>query len=156
MSEHKKNLIVDIAALLIYAVVANPAFTGIGLHEWLGLGVFVVFLVHVAMHTDWVVEACKTAFKQPSFARTGNMVLGVLMLVVFMVCVVSGLLVSGDVLPTLGFYAEGYYFWGPLHAASAKFLLALLLVHIAVHWKWIVLLFKKKGVARKNTANKDE
>ncbi len=148
MSEHKKNLIVDIAALLIYAVVANPVLTGISLHEWLGLGVFVVFLVHVAMHTDWVIDTCKAAFKQPSFARTGNVILDVMILVVFMVCMVSGLLVSGDVLPALGFFAEGYYFWGPLHAASAKFLLALLLVHVAVHWRWIVLFFKKKGVGK--------
>ncbi|MCI8306359.1 MAG: hypothetical protein HFJ69_07270, partial [Enterorhabdus sp.] len=28
---------------------------------------------------------------------------------------------------------EGYYFWGPLHAASAKVLLALLVVHGALN-----------------------
>ena len=33
-----KNLAVDAVALAVYAVVANPAVTGIALHEWLGLG----------------------------------------------------------------------------------------------------------------------
>ena len=49
------------------------------------------------------------------------------------VVVLSGLMESGTVLPAFGFYAEGYYFWGPLHAASAKVLLALLVVHGALN-----------------------
>ena len=49
------------------------------------------------------------------------------------VCVTSGVMVSGAVLPTLGLYAEGYYFWNPLHAVSAKVLLALLLIHLFIN-----------------------
>ena len=135
-------MLVDVIALAIYAAVANPGATGIGMHEWLGLGVAVVFLVHVALHWDWLVDAFRTAFGRPSLARTGNLVLDALILVAFMVCTVSGLLVSGDVLPAFGYYAEGYYFWGPLHAASAKLVLALLLVHVMMHWRWITSFFK--------------
>ena len=40
-------------------------------------------------------------------------------------------------LPALGLYADGYYFWDPVHAFSAKLLLALIIVHIVVHWRWI-------------------
>lgn len=148
MYENMKNLVVDAVALLVYAVVSNPALTCVGFHEWLGLGIFVVFLAHVAMHWDWCADAAKTAFSRPSLARTGNLVLGVLLLVSFMVCTVSGLLVSGDVLPAFGLYAEGYYFWDLLHAASAKLLLTLLLVHVAVHWRWLVSFFRKKGADR--------
>ena len=64
------------------------------------------------------------------------------------VCAVSGVMVSGAVLPAFGLYAEGYFFWDPLHAASAKVLLALLLVHVAVHWRWLAGLFGK-GKKRK-------
>ena len=146
MGERGKNLIVDLIALAIYAVAANPALTGVGFHEWVSLGVFVVFLVHAALHVDWVLDVVKGAFSRPSAARTGNLVLGALILVVTMTCAVSGLMVSGAVLPTFGLYAEGYYFWGPLHAASAKLVLALLLVHVVVHWRWIVGFLKKKGI----------
>lgn len=146
MSEFKKNLVIDVVAIVVYAVVANPALTGIGLHEWLSLGVFVAFLVHVAMHVDWVVDACRSGFGQGGLARTGNLVLDVLILVVFAVCVVSGLMVSGALLQAFGVYATGYFFWDPLHAASAKALLALLLVHVVAHWGWIShMVFRKKG-----------
>lgn len=139
----RRNLAVDLVALAVYLVAANPAITGIGLHEWLGLGALLAFLVHAAMHVDWALEALRGSLARPSWARTGNLALDLLVVVAFMACAVSGLLVSGAVLPALGLYAEGYYFWDPLHAASAKLLLALLLVHVVVHWKRIVRFFKR-------------
>lgn len=126
----KRNLAIDLIALLVYLVVATPAITGIGVHEWLGLGVLVVFFAHIAV----------ALARKP---RVGNFALDALILVVLAVVVVSGLMVSGAVLPAFGYYAEGYYFWDPLHAVSAKVLLALLLVHVVAHWKWIVAWFKK-------------
>lgn len=150
----KRNLIVDALALLVYLVVANPLFTGIGVHEWIGLGLLVVFFVHCALHTDWVVDAIHSTFSSPSWTKTGNLALDALILAAFMVVTVSGLMVSGAVLPTFGLYAEGYYFWDPLHAISAKVLLALLLVHVVVHGKWFVL-FIKKGRGNNDAGRND-
>ena len=138
----RRNLAIDIAALAVYLVAANPAVTGIGIHEWLGLGMLVIFFVHAAMHVDWVIEAVRGSFVRLSWARTGNAVLD--LVAVVMVVMVSGVMVSGAVLPALGLYADGYYFWDPLHAMSAKLLLALMLVHVAVHWPWFAKVFKKR------------
>lgn len=139
----KKNLAIDAAALLVYLVVANPSLTGVGLHEWLGFGVLAVLFVHVLVHVDWCVDAVRSSLQHPTWARTGNLVVDVLALVAFVVVTVSGVMVSGAVLPAFGLYAEGYYFWDPLHAVAAKALLALLLVHVVAHWKWIAGAFKK-------------
>ena len=139
----KRLLIVDMVALVVYLVVANPVFTSIAVHEWLGLAVFVVFVVHCAQHADWVVETLRTLFRNPTPARIGHFVVDALLVVAFMICTVSGLLISGAVLPTFGLFAEGYFFWDPLHAASATLLLALLLIHVVVHWRWIARLFRK-------------
>ena len=46
-------LVVDALALVLYVVVSLPALTGVGVHEWLGLGVGVVLLVHGAQHVDF-------------------------------------------------------------------------------------------------------
>lgn len=145
----RKSLAVDAACLLVYLVAANPAVTGIGVHEWVGIGVLLAFLVHVAMHVDWVVESVKSAVARPSWVRTGNLVLDALIVVAFMTVTVSGLMVSGAVLAAFGLYADGYYFWDPLHATAAKVLLALLLVHVVAHGKWLVGFFKnRKGEHR--------
>ena len=69
--------------------------------------------------------------------------LDALIVVGFMVATVSGLMVSGTVLQVLGLYVPGYFFWDPLHAIAAKLLLALLVVHVAVHARWIVRMARK-------------
>lgn len=139
----KKNLAIDVAALAVFLAVANPALTGIGVHEWLGLGMLLVFFVHALLHADWAVEALRGSIARPSWGCTGNLVLDALIVVALMAVTVSGIMVSGAVLPTFGWYAQGYYFWDPLHAMSAKALLALLLVHVVVHGTWLARVFKK-------------
>ena len=125
----KKNLAIDVAALAVFLAVVNPALTGIGVHEWLGLGMLLVFFVHALLHADWAVGALRGSIA--------------LIVVALMAVTVSGIMVSGAVLPTFRWYAQGYYFWDPLHAMSAKALLALLLVHVVVHGKWLARVFKK-------------
>lgn len=139
----KKNLVIDALALGVYAVVANPVLTGITVHEWAGLGLAAVFLVHAAAHADWAADALRSARREPSWVRTGNLVLDALIVVSFMVVTVSGLMVSGAVLQAFGLYVPSYYFWDPLHAVAAKVLLALLLVHVVVHARWIVRMLRK-------------
>lgn len=141
----KRCLLVDAVALVVYALVANPALTGIPFHEWAGLGVFVVFLVHAAQHADLVVEVVKGAFRGRKGHRAWNIALDVLITVSFVVCTVSGVLISGTVLPAMGLYADGYFFWSPLHAASAKLLLALLAVHVVVHLRMVSRILKDDG-----------
>ena len=139
----KKNLAIDVAALAVFLAVANPALTGIGVHEWLGLGMLLVFFVHALLHADWAVEALRGSIARPSWGCTGNLVLDALIVVALKAVTLSGIMVTGAVLPTFGWYAQGYYFWDPLHAMSAKALLALLLVHVVVHGKWLARVFKK-------------
>lgn len=140
--EIRKNLAIDAVALAVYLVVANPALTGIGAHEWLGLGLLLVFLVHCVAHVDWVGSAV-SGFRCASWGTRGNLVLDALILMAFATVTVSGLCVSGAVLPAMGLYAEGYFFWDPLHSIAAKVLLALLLLHVVMHGKWIIGLIKK-------------
>ena len=66
------------------------------------------------------------------------------LLVALAFCVVSGAMVSGTLLPSLGFYATGYYFWGPLHALSAKVLLAALLVHVVLRAPGALAVFRHR------------
>lgn len=141
----KGIIAVDAIALVMYLAAANPIVTGVATHEWIGLGIFVALFVHLAMHADWIVDAVRSAFAHPSAMRTGRLVVSILLLIVTAACVISGVLVSGAILPSCGFYASGYYFWDPLHATSAKIMLALLIVHIALHAKWIAGLLKGKG-----------
>lgn len=139
-------LVVDVLALALYGAVSLPSLTSVAVHEWLGLAVFVVFAVHAAQHYDWVVDALRSLRRgNLTIARHGRLVLDVLIVVAMSTCVVSGVMISGAVLPAFGLYAQGYYFWDPLHAASAKVLLALLLVHVAINVTLALRLWRRSA-----------
>lgn len=139
----RRNLVADFAALAVCVVVMNPAWSGVGFHEWIGLVLFAVVFVHCVLHADWTSDAVSGIARRASTARLGSLALAALLLVSSAVAMVSGILISGAVLPALGLYADGYYFWDPLHAISAKVLLAVLIIHVAAHWKWLYGFFRR-------------
>lgn len=116
------RVVFDIVLLALYLAATNPALPGVPFHEYLGTGVFVLLVAHVVASGEGL----------GGRGRWAQRVLNGALLVSLAFCVVSGAMVSGTLLPSLGFYATGYYFWGPLHALSAKALLAALLVHIVL------------------------
>jgi hypothetical protein len=131
---------IDAIVCVAYLVVANPSVTGLAVHEWAGTGVLVVFVVHTAVNLDAVLAVLR---RQASRAGVANIVLDAALLVAFMVATVSGIMVSRHILPALGFVAPGYFFWNPLHSISAKVVLALLVVHIVAHIRWLLSLTGK-------------
>lgn len=120
--------LVALAVLFIVAMV--PALTGVPLHEWLGLLVAAVLLVHCGVHG----RRLPVLMRKGGRFRLGALV-DCLVYMTLALCVTSGLMVSATVLPTFGLFAPGYFFWDPLHAFSAKLLLALLLIHGFLHWR---------------------
>ena len=148
MREAARDLAVDAAVLAAYAAAANPALTGVGVHEWLGLGRSCSWsCTPPSMAGGWR-RPCAPSARAPLPPASGNLAVDALAFVALAACAVSGLLVSGDVLRAFGWYAEGYYFWDPLHAVSAKVLLALVVVHVALHAKWIAAWFRKGKAGR--------
>lgn len=114
--------------------------------EWLSLGLLVVFFVHAAAHVPWAVDAMR-GVRQTTGGVRGNPALDALVLAAFAVVMVSGFGTSGEALRAFGCYADGYYFWNPLHAIAVKVLLTLLLVYVVVQIKWSYQVLCGKGVA---------
>lgn len=144
----KRMLVVDFSAFLTYALAALPSLTGVPAHEWFGLALLAPVFVHCAQHVDRVARALPRCVREARLRNCGRLALDAALLVALSTVFVSGLGMSGAVLQAFGLYAEGYYTWSPLHAAAAKALLALLLVHMAVHAGSLYNLLKRRGVAK--------
>ena len=140
--KNKSKLIINIIAVIIYLTAANPAITGIMIHEWISVVCIFVFIVHCAVNYDWIIATLRRRTEKVGIA---HLVLDIAILVVFMLTTVSGLMVSRYILPLFDQVAPGYFFWNPLHSITAKILLALLLIHVVTHFSWFTRLFIKKG-----------
>jgi hypothetical protein len=127
----------DLVLLLGYTLAYSYGFTGIAIHEWLGLGLGLALLLHLTLHWDWVIRTtCRLV--SPRGHDTLIWLVNLALLFAMTLCVLSGILISRVALPYLGIYPLGGPFWERLHVVTAEVTLGLVPVHVALRWRWIV------------------
>jgi hypothetical protein len=131
--------------LVAYTLAYSLGFTGIAIHEWLGIGLGVVLLVHLTLHWDWVIRTTRKLFGRGGRERFVWLV-NLLLLVSMTLCITSGILISEVALPGLGITLPASSFWRQMHDITATLTLILVPVHAALRWRWIA------GVARRFAA----
>ena len=100
----------DGALLVAYTLVYSLGFTGLAIHEWLGLGIGLALLLHLTLHWDWVVRTTRKLFVRGGRDR-GIWLLNLALLVVMTLCVLSGVLISRVALYQLGISVHAGPFW---------------------------------------------
>jgi hypothetical protein len=63
---------IDVVLLVGFTLAYSYGFTGIGIHEWLGIGLGAGLLLHVTLHWDWVIRMTRKA-AQPTRPRQGHL-----------------------------------------------------------------------------------
>lgn len=128
----KKIWIVDALALVGFLLAFYPAWTGYDLHEWLGLAVGLVLMLHLAQHWYWVSSMNRNMHRVKRNARL-KYLLDVMMATSITTKIATGLLISS----LLNLDLTHYEFWFIVHVASSYVSLALLFWKIGLHWNLI-------------------
>jgi uncharacterized protein DUF4405 len=137
----------DASVLVGYTVAYSYGFTGIVIHEWLGLAVGLVLLVHLTLHWDWVVRTTRRLLRPRGQDRLIWLV-NLALLFAMTLCVASGIMISRVAMPALGFFLTTNLFWNRLHILTAEITLGLVPVHLALRWRWIVAVARRMFTRR--------
>ncbi len=143
MSTNKINLFIDIGIFGVFLIAANPNLTGLGWHEWLGVALAGTLIIHLLLHWRWIATVSLHFFRQLFHDSRLQYVVDLLLFISFTTVMMSGLMISQVVLPFLGIALTRNQAWLPLHDLSANATLALIAVHTALHWEWVVKTFKR-------------
>jgi Domain of unknown function (DUF4405) len=141
----------DLALLVAFALDYSFNFTGLTIHEWIGLGFGVALLVHVTLHWDWALRTTKRLFKRRPGRDGLRWIVDLALMLVMTLCVASGVLISRAALPAIGITPVAGPFWTGLHTTSADVTVALVGLHVALSWRWI-LTVGKRILRRSSTA----
>jgi len=133
----RTNLLIDALALSAYLLAANPAVTGIAVHEFVSLGLALLAVVHLVLHRDWVARTVRRFADRIANASRLNLVVAVLTGTALTSVMVSGLAVSQTLAGLLGLAASSGSVWRSLHAVSAAAVLLVGVLHVALHARWI-------------------
>jgi len=134
----KSNLILDLSMFSIFLVVANPHLTGRTVHEWLALSLAGTVLTHILVHWKWVVNVARDFFKKLWHQSRLNFVVNTLFFTTMLGSLISGLMISESVMPALGIQLTVDRSMRMIHSAFSNVSMAVLAVHLVLHWKWIV------------------
>ena len=127
----------DAVILVGYTLAYSFGFTGLVVHEWLGLALGLVLLVHLTLHWDWVVRTTRRLVTRRGRDRVIWLV-NLALLAAMTLCVASGIVISRVAMPSLGILTISTPFWNRLHIITAEVTLGLVPVHVALRWRWIV------------------
>jgi hypothetical protein len=139
----KTKLVIDILIFFGFLISMDPHSSGITLHEWLATSMLAMLVVHILLSWDWILRVT-TRFLQKMNGQTRiNYLLNWLLFIDGTVIMLSGFMISESLLPTLGITLPHNFAWRSLHDLSANLFLILLGLHTALHWNWIVDVFKR-------------
>ncbi|MFI5067437.1 MAG: DUF4405 domain-containing protein [Streptosporangiales bacterium] len=142
----------DAAILAGYVMAYSFGFTGLAIHEWLGIGLGLVLLVHLTLHWDWVTRTTRRLLRRGGRDRLIWLV-NLALIIAMTLCIASGILISRVALSELGISTPGGPFWSQLHTQTATVTLVLVAVHVALRWRWIVTVGRR--LFRRPTAGPD-
>lgn len=135
---NKRNLILDILIFVAFLTVANPALTGMTIHEWLALAFAAAIVTHLLFHWKWLVKITQKFFQKLFHQSRLNYVVDSLFFIAMTAAMFSGLLISKSIMTTLGIHMEVSRSWKTIHTLASDASLILLGLHFALHFKWIV------------------
>lgn len=151
MKKFKLNFVIDVILAIVFLLLMEPLFTGVSIHEWVGLFIGVVFIVHILLHWRWVYEVTKKYFSKLANKSRVNYILDLLLLIGVVICVFSGM----EIAKTIDFSWLGLngneLTWKKIHTASSLLTLIVIAIHIGLHWKWAMNSFKR--ITKRDTAN---
>jgi hypothetical protein len=143
-----KLFAVDAALFAALVAVLDVPLTGLAVHEWLGILLAIVLVVHTIQHANWIITTTRRLTSATSFQNRVNFVLALGLFIGFVSIIASGFIISEVALPWIGVNPIGGSFWLWVHLSSVGWVIWLTAIHFGVNWTWIAnasdrLIFKR-------------
>ena len=127
------KIFVDVVMTGLFIVLMAYHITGNTVHEWLGISLFVLFILHHILNIGWY----KTVFRgRYSPMRIFMLVLNCLLFIAMLGMMVSGIMLSREVFGFL--HLRAGMFGRRLHMVSTAWGYLLMSMHLGMHWGMVV------------------
>jgi|WetSurMetagenome_2_1015567.scaffolds.fasta_scaffold268520_2 hypothetical protein len=135
----RTNLVFDVAIGTAFLATANPALTGLSVHEWLGLLFASTLIAHVVLHWEWATAVTRVLFGRQGRGKRLNYTIDAVLFVALTAATLSGLLISRHVLGAFGLPPHASRAWRGIHSFASDVSIAALGVHLGLHWNWLAI-----------------
>src|SRR5258707_10755932 len=132
----KATFWLDLTLLASVCALQTVSFTGLVLHEWLGLAMVGMVLAHLLLAWSWIASQSRRLFAVQSVRARINYLLNLSLFAGVTAVIFSGILISQKAIPALtGTKAapDMDWRWDTLHNQFSQFVLILAGFHLAIN-----------------------
>lgn len=129
-----KNWWIDVLMFAGYLFCFYLEFTGVIGHQWLGVGIGALVILHTWLHWDWVSAVTNRFVSGTSARNRWYYLIDLLILFGFIVILETGVVIS----TWLNLNLPNYTAWLDIHLYASYITLGLLVFKIGFHWRWVV------------------
>lgn len=134
------KLCADVLMTLALMFLMGYQFWGDAAHEWIGAGMFVLFILHHILNLNWHKNIFKGKYNA---VRILTLCVDILVLLAMLALMYSGIVMSRHVFAFLPF-GSGLALARRLHILGAYWGFILMSVHLGLHWNMILGMLKKR------------
>ena len=142
----KTTFWLDVALLLSVCVLQTVRFTGLVLHEWLGLAMVGLVFAHLLLAWSWIASQTRRLLAPGSARDRINYLLNLSLFASITAVIFSGVLISQKAIPTLArtkAAPDMDWRWDTLHNQFSQAVLFLAGFHVAINWEWVLAALQK-------------
>lgn len=141
--KQKLKIMIDIAMTILFIFIMGYHQTGAFVHEWLGIILAVLFLLHNLLNWKWYSTIPKGKY---SMQRTVRLVINMTLLIAFVGAMASGIMMSKHIFEFLNLQTT--MFARRLHMLSTSWSFVLMSIHLGLHWSMVIVSLKKHLVKK--------
>jgi len=130
------RLLLDAGLFAALVVASNPAWTGIGLHEWLAGLLIVPALYHLAINWDWVIRVSSKVLAKLKATSRINLAVDIVLFFATVAVMLSGFMVIPGVISTDGGTIV-LSVWQQAHRVASNVTVISMVIHLLLHAGWI-------------------
>jgi len=142
----KITFLLDVTLLVSVCVLQTVSFTGLVLHEWLGLAMVGMVFAHLLFAWSWIATQSRRLFAVQTASARINYFLNLSLFAGVTAVIFSGILISQKAIPTLtGTKAapDMDWRWDTLHNQFSQIVVMLAGFHLAINWDWALAAVQK-------------
>jgi hypothetical protein len=137
----KTTFWLDVTLLVSVCALQTVRFTGLVLHEWLGLAMVGMVFAHLLFSWSWIASLSRRLFAVQSARARINYLLNLSLFAAVTAVIFSGILISQKAIPALiGTKAapDMDWRWDSLHNLFSQVVVMLSGFHLAMNWDWVL------------------
>lgn len=141
------KLVVDVFMTVALLFLMGYQFWGEAPHEWVGVGMFILFILHHVLNASWHINLFKGKF---SALRILTLCTDFLLLISMLAQIYSGIVMSRYVFSSLS-SGDGMALARRLHILGAYWGFLLMSLHLGLHWNMILGIVRKAARMKRHS-----